>query len=258
MKRMMFLAMMLATVAALQTGCHKANENKGKSVKAQRPSPCKAGMILISAGEVTMGCAGGKNCFDDEKPQKKVSVDAFCIDATEVTQRAYQSAMAANPANFKNCGADCPVELVTWDQAKSFCEKTGKRLPSEAEWERAARGNTATQFPWGASFSEKNAWLAANAGGATHQVKKTKPNVFGLYDIIGNVSEWTQDCYDPTWYAKMPARNPINTAPDCKYRTVRGGSWNSSADSASVWDRSGFNIATPFIGFRCAKDKDKD
>jgi formylglycine-generating enzyme required for sulfatase activity len=260
-------ALVLLVVFVTAAGCQKDKDGKrrdnargktaaGKSAGETAASGCPAGMAAIPAGEFMMGCpeAGMGTCYDDEKPAKAVTVGAFCIDIKEVTQKQYKSAMKAAPWFFKQCGDDCPVEQVSWNEANEYCRKTGKRLPTEAEWERAARAGSDARFPWRESPVAEHAWFNESAGGTIHPVGQKKPNAYGLYDMAGNVAEWAHDCYDAVWYARMPADNPVNEAASCPLHTVRGGSWMIRKDNAAVSDRSGFNtdIKTNFIGFRCA------
>jgi formylglycine-generating enzyme required for sulfatase activity len=262
MKRCAALALLVLCV--LVVGCQKNKKkaaDKSAAAKAGKPVPgtdfaCPKGMVAIPGGEFMMGCpeAGMGTCYDDEKPAKPVSVNKFCMDAKEVTQAQYKAATGAAPWFFANCGDACPVEQVSWDDANDFCRKEGKRLPTEAEWERAARAGSDARFPWREAPVAENAWFNETAGGAPHPIAQKKPNAYGLYDMAGNVAEWAHDCYESVWYVRMPAENPVNESAACPLHTVRGGSWMTRTEHAAVSDRSGFStdIKTNFIGFRCA------
>ena len=216
------------------------------------------GMVYIPAGSFTMGCSPGDDkCEDDEKPAMNVTISkGFYMDATEVTQGDYERVMGKNPSHFKDCGADCPVEQVSWNDAKSYCEKVGKRLPTEAEWEYAARSGTTTKYYWGNSMDGAYAWYDGNSGNKTHAVGQKKPNGFGLYDMAGNVWEWVSDCYDSDWYSKMHSRDPVNTCTGSGNRVLRGGSWYSNAGVTRVSDRNGHLPTNSYydLGFRCSQD----
>jgi formylglycine-generating enzyme required for sulfatase activity len=207
------------------------------------------GMVHIPGGTFTMGCSpGDSECNNNEKPAKQVTVDSFYMDVYEVTQAQYERVMGTNPSSFKGC-ADCPVETVTWNGANNYCSKIGKRLPTEAQWEYAARGGTT-----GSRYGSV-AWYSSNSGNKTHPVGQKQPNAFGLYDMLGNVWEWCQDWYDEKWYSRMPERNPVNSQNN-SYRVLRGGCWDDDPWRVRASFRGGVvpggrgNIS----GFRCSRD----
>ncbi len=155
--------------------------------------------VYISPGEFLMGC-GDSDCSDDEKPPHRVRITKeFWIGQTEVTQEAYARVMKGqDPSNFK--GAGLPVESVTWNEADAYCRAVGMRLPTEAEWEYAARaGNTNERY----GEIDKIAVYAGNIRG-TAMVGSKRPNAWGLYDMLGNVWEWTNDWYDKDYYKTSP------------------------------------------------------
>lgn len=206
--------------------------------------------VWIPPGEFVMGCSpDDTECYDDEKPAHPVRITkGFWLSDSPVTQEAYQKVMGKNPSHFK--GADLPVETVTWDEAAAYCKAVGGRLPSEAEWEYAARGGDPR-----ARYGEldKIAWYDKNSGGKTHPVKGLLPNGFGLYDTLGNVWEWTADWYGP--YGAGAQMDPKGPA-DGSYRVLRGGSWasNSQFSRASLRLRGGPVYRDGSVGFRCARD----
>ncbi|MGP0566441.1 MULTISPECIES: formylglycine-generating enzyme family protein [unclassified Nitrospina] len=208
-------------------------------------------MRKVPAGEFVMGRNGvNKN----EAPAHKVYLDAFYIDVYEVTQLQYLEVMKENPSYFKGCLL-CPVEKVTYFQAVSYCSKVGKRLPTEAEWEKAARGGTQTPYHWGKDLIDFYAWYGNNSGGRTQPVGQRRPNSFGLYDMTGNVWEWVSDWYSRDYYKIAPAKNP--RGPDAgTLKSVRGGGWGGPPELQAHAYRDYKEPDTRYInvGFRCAKD----
>jgi len=204
--------------------------------------------VWISPGTFQMGCSpGDSECFDNEKPAHMVTLSrGLWIGQTPVTQAEYIKVMGSNPS--KNHGAQLPVEEVTWDNAKGYCERIKMRLPTEAEWEYTARGGAA-----GARYAAVNdiAWYKANAASATHVVAQKQPNAFGVYDMLGNVREWVADWYGP--YNATDAIDPHGPRSG-KFRVGRGGSWYDSAQIARVSSRgnNGGGCGPACHGFRCA------
>ena len=197
-------------------------------------------MVVIPAGSFQMGA---KSSFfssakpsGDELPQHRVSIQPFAIGKFEITQEQWKAVMGNNPSRF--IGSLSPVEQVSWDDAQEFTKKlsevTGQkyRLPSEAEWEYAARARTETEFSFGDSAKdhENFSFSKKNSGGKTNQVGMKKPNSFGLHDMHGNVLEWTQDCWKPS-YSGAPADGSANfpNRENCR-KVLRGGSWQTNPD----------------------------
>ena len=227
-------------------------------------------MVVIPAGSFLMGSPPDpeqdpfsnakpvKVGEDNEKPQHRVNIQSFAIGKYEVTQEQWYAVMGNNPS--KNKGRTLPVENVSWDDAQLFVQKlsqkTGKkyRLPSEAEWEYAARGGSTTTYPWGNSDSELHvyAWFNAIAN-ATNPVGLKKPNQFGLYDMIGNVWEWTQDCLNGN-YKGAPTDGSAWTGGDCSQRVLRGGFWNFNPQNLRTANRNWITSASRnyYDGFRVA------
>ena len=186
--------------------------------------------VLIPPGSFMMGSTNGGA---DEKPVHQVTISqAFYIGRYEVTQAQWQSVMGNNPSYFKDCGGNCPVEQVSWDDAQNFINKLNERydgfsyrLPTEAEWEYACRAGTNRDY---AGNLDEMAWYSANSGSETHAVGGKQPNGFGLYDTLGNVWEWCRDWYDANYYASSPATDPQGPGSG-QYRVLRGVSWNYDA-----------------------------
>ena len=219
----------------------------------------KIEMVFVQGGTFTMGCTDeqGSDCESNEKPAHQVTLSDYYIGKYEVTQGFWKKVMGNNPSNFKYCGDDCPVENVSWDDCQIFINKlnqlTGKRfrLPTEAEWEYAARGgnkaNYQTKYAGGNALGEV-AWYGDNSdvnysGGyeykgrklGTHTVGTKKPNALGIYDMSGNVWEWCNDWYGD--YSSGGVTNPKGAATG-SYRDIRGGSWYYSGYDDRVSDRN--------------------
>ena len=224
------------------------------------------GMAYIPGGEFMAGADSSigyaecqkyyDNCkqswYSDESPNHSVLIDGFFIDKYEVKQADYERAMGNNPSKFK--GAYLPVERVTWHESKTYCNKLGKRLPTEAEWEKAARGGTTTTYYWGNEYDGAYAWTRKNSGNKTHPVGQKKPNKLGLYDIAGNVWEWTADWYEENHYQKVSSSNPKGPSSGSQ-KVLRGGSWYTSPDVVRSANRDwyGPTIRVDNFGFRCAR-----
>lgn len=199
-------------------------------------------MVTIPAGSFEMGPSG---ITGSGQPAHRVQfAGSFALGRTEVTQAQWQLIMGSNPSRFSNCGDDCPVENVSWDDALEFVrrmnQKTGKnyRLPSEAEWEYACRAGERHDY-CGSDQIERVAWYESNSGGKTHPVAGKQANAWGLYDMSGNVWEWTGDCWNDD-YNGAPTDGSAWTAGKCSAgRVVRGGSWFNGPQDKRVAKRTG-------------------
>jgi formylglycine-generating enzyme required for sulfatase activity len=195
-----------------------------------------------------MGCSpGDSECHDDEKPAHRVTITkGFWLGQTEVTQAAYQRVVGTDPSDKK--GANLPVEQVSWDQAQAYCQAIGGRLPTEAEWEYAARAGSG-QSRYG--DIGRVAWYSGNRGSRTHEVARKEANAWGLYDMLGNVWEWTADWYGS--YAPGSTVDPTGPASG-QYRALRGGSRLYIPRDARVSGRyrDGPGFRSVGIGLRCA------
>ena len=224
--------------ATLAAGAKKVNPKDGLTY------------IWIPPGSFMMGCSPADDeCRDREKPSHRVEISkGFWIGETPVTQSAYERVMGANPSHFK--GPQRPVEGVSWDDATAFCRAIGMHLPTEAEWEYAARaGSTEARY----GELDDIAWYDKNAQKQTHDVKGKRPNAWGLYDTLGNVWEWVADWFDESAYTSGAARDPQGP-PEGKYRVLRGGSWNLYPEYVRMSYRVRFAAGNRNfnIGFRCA------
>ncbi len=222
----------------------------------------KDGMVevFVPAGEFLMGSTSSDgDAYDDEKPQHTVYLDAYWIDQTEVTQGMYAKCVAAGQCSsplYSSGGDTYPVIGVDWNDAQAYCDWAAARLPTEAEWEKAARGTAGRIYPWGTAAPNANLLNFNVNVGETTEVGKY-PNgasPYGALDMAGNVWEWVADWYDATYYQNSPTTNP--TGPDSgDYRVLRGGSWSYVAASG----RAAYRLWIPPVnrnddfGFRCLR-----
>ncbi len=226
-------------------------------------------MVTVPAGEFIRGT---DTRLPDEGPQHKVTLPAFQIDIYEVTNLQYKKFIDAtghrSPDHFRNRTypdgkADHPVTFVSWHDAVDYCTWAGKRLPTDQEWEKAARGTDGRQYPWGDVFDTQNAnmplrWEELKQYGDTTPVGAFEKGVspYGAYDMSGNVWEWTS-----SWYEAYPGNTTPSESYGHRYKTVKGGSWFDCSIykcgiSAPVYNRGFFADRTKndTFGFRCAKD----
>ena len=231
------------------------------------------GMVFIPGGEFSRGRTYDwpdtrlkwyPNPAKDDLPVRRIYVNAFHLDRAEVTNERYAEFLKASaraaPYHWGKRGVPSgqekrPVVNVSWDDAAAFCAWEGKRLPTEAEWERACRGIAeGRMYSWGddAPTPQRARYDADSAA----PVCGAAPNYFGLCDMIGNVWEWVADWYDRNYYETAPDRNPPGPAQGL-YRVLRGGSWFDQPPlfltcSYRSWARQAER--SPTVGFRCAKD----
>ncbi|HEV8543348.1 MAG TPA: formylglycine-generating enzyme family protein [Verrucomicrobiae bacterium] len=288
----------LALAAAFLSSCGKSGSSpenatgssSGTPVTAPRPgAPIEIAtasgieMVYLPGGEFAMGADNGN---PDEAPAHKVKLTPFAIDKYEVCQEMFEKVQLPNPSHW-NENPKKPVERVRWRDAKQYCnersvleklkpvynEKTadwdpdfsasGYRLPTEAEWEYACKAGTDAAFDFGQSDKLRQfAWFADNAEEKTHAIAQKKPNRWGIYDLYGNVSEWCEDVYSPTYYKESPGVDPAGPPSPRKdvKRVMRGGSWKSSAEMCRSTFRQGQKTGdtdacfyTDYCGFRCVR-----
>jgi formylglycine-generating enzyme required for sulfatase activity len=214
-------------------------------------------MVRVPAGEFMMGSrADDPDVYDWEKrreqPQHPVLVDAFFMDEHEVTNVAYERFKPEHRRNLERSPCDdCPVVDVTWHDAAAYCAAQGKRLPTEAEWEKAAKGGTDRKPEPLAAY----AWYAKETITRAQPVKTKKPNAFGLYDMLGNVREWTADWYAMDYYTRGERDNPKGPATGAR-RVERGGAFLLPAQGVTPTIRYNHppTFQLYFLGFRCAAD----
>lgn len=219
-------------------------------------------MSLIPSGTFYMGSSAGEG-YENEHPRHEVYLNAFWIDRYEVTAKLYRRFAEATKRTFKKQPfpdeANYPVVYVSWEDAQAFCNYHNRRLPTEAEWEKAARGGSWGDYTYGDNDFQlaDYAWYAINAGKTHHPVGEKMANAYGLYDVHGNVLEWVSDYYAPDYYGVSPKRNPKGPEKG-KHRVVRGGSAYLSAKLLRVTHRMKGDPKTRYSGrgFRCAADMD--
>lgn len=174
---------------------------------------------------------GSTNGQMDQQPVHQVTINySFYMGKYEVTQAQWQAVMGKNPSIFKDCGGNCPVESVSWDDAQGFINKLNEmgdgftyRLPTEAEWEYACRAGTTEDY---AGNLSEMAWFSGNSGSRTHAVGQKQPNAWGLADMHGNVWEWCQDWYHPNYEGAPGDGSGWLSGGEQKFRVQRGGSWD--------------------------------
>lgn len=230
----------------------------GAPSDAQTETGPPSDMVLIPAGEFVMGFDGGR---PDEGPSRKVFVEAFYIDRYEVTNAQFKQYADTHgiPFSFPPGMGSHPVVNITWDQANGYARWVGKRLPTETEWEKAARGTDEREYPWG------NEWDASrcNSQEAT-QYPKTAPvgsfpsgaSPYGVQDMVGNVWEWVQEWYDADLHREGVSYRPRDPRYGM-YRTIRGGSWLEDRNYQRCSTR-GYLLPRSMasnVGFRCAKTR---
>ena len=217
--------------------------------------------IQIPAGSFTMGADKKfEEASDDETPQHRVTLSQpFYLGKYEVTQAEWVAVMGNYPSKFK--GRSNPVDTVSWNDAQSFISrlnaKEGKkyRLPTEAEWEYAARAGTKSTYSFGDDAGQlgQYAWYENNSGSQTHPVGQKQPNPWGLYDMHGNVWEWVNDWYNGSYYGRSPSTDPTGPSGGV-YRVLRGGGWHLSAGylRSAYRDNEAPDLCDESVGFRLA------
>ena len=241
-----------------------------RAQEAPAPPAPPEGMVLVPAGEFSMGTNQTDGTDDnqgtntplgnnDARPRHSVNTRAFFLDKTEVTNADYKKFCdATNTApppqwidgKYPQGQDDFPVRRVSWYEARAYATWAGKRLPTEEEWEHAARGTDGRRFPWGNEWSD--AYVVWDDGPTKVGSKPLGASPYGALDMAGNVAEWTNDWFDG--YPNSPTRQP--DFGNKKYKVVRGGAWYGSHELAQTYYRE---VCRPdqrslWIGFRCAKN----
>ena len=240
---------MLFFMSLCSAGTASAFQEKGGSVK----DPVQ--MVLVRGSQYVMGAEKG---FPDEQPKHEVQLEAFYIDIHEVTVGQYQKYLKETGMPdpnfwFPDIGRlDEPVAGICWDEAAAYAAWAGKRLPTEAEWEYAARGGAVgLKFPWG---NEPDLDYANLDSFGILSVASLKPNGYGLYDMIGNLWEWCSDWYDRDYYKNGPTFNPQGPS-EGTHKVLRGWAWNNRKELATITRRHKLSPGAQsyFVGFRCVE-----
>ena len=269
------------TVAGMVlTACNESSQSIASThaTAVDITTPSGVQIVLIPAGEFWMGSDQGEA---DAAPRHLIRVSPFAIDKFEALQREFEALQMPDGSHFK--GDDRPVEQIRWSDAALFCnersraegletcydeatfacnfEASGYRLPTEAEWEYAARAGTSTDYPFGNGPHklQSHACYAGNSAKQTSRAGQKKPNAWGLHDMLGNVAEWCHDVYSETYYQESPGVDPRGPASGPQ-RVIRGGSWKSSEGACSVIARmadvpgiADACFAQDTYGFRCVR-----
>lgn len=263
LKKLFYLVLSIAVLA----GCHKDDDDDKNPVIGkdftERVEGMDLKMVYVKGGTFQMGATAeqGDDAYDREKPVHEVTLSDYYIGKYEVTQGLWKAVMGSNPSYFDEAGDNYPVECVSWDDIQEFIAKLNKQtgrkyaLPTEAQWEYAARGGEKSQ---GYKYSGGNdidevAWYWGNSEEkyTTSSVGTKKANELGIYDMSGNVWEWCQDWYASDYYSNSPQTNP--TGPESgSYRVLRGGSWLINARSCRVSHRISYDPGYRYFsnGFR--------
>jgi formylglycine-generating enzyme required for sulfatase activity len=241
---------------------------------AARPAEELASMVAVPPGEFLMGSRAGEG-DDHERPQRRVRLDAFMIDKYEVTVDRYGKCVAAGACTPANTDEGCnwgkaargehPVNCVDWSQARAYCAWEKKRLPTEAEWEKAARGADGRTYPWGNDkpgtqllcWEEQEQRLGRSGSTCPVGSRPRGASPCGAHDMAGNVWEWVADWFDEGYYAKSPKANPPGPKAG-RARVFRGGGWSFGSTEAPD-QRAANRLRLPpgawtnDLGFRCAR-----
>ena len=268
--------MKAALAALVATGCLAVPDPAGTHYRCDRDPRCPAGfvcdgmtcvaspgaepgMVAIPAGTFMMGCPTTATCRTGEQPEHAVTLAAFAIEQTEVSQVDYMACTACTlpPSFVPDADPKTPMRFVEWAQATAYCAFRGRRLPSEAEWERAARVME-HPFPWGDTPAPDCAHaIAAGCPGPVAVDTASQGDAPGpVHHLLGNVREWVDDAYDPAFYASAAAAtNPHSAGPDDNDRVLRGGSFMTAPGDLAVWRRDHLDRKQHVadIGIRCAK-----
>lgn len=239
------------------------------------------GMVLIPEGEFVMGSMeslreldptsifqADRHMLGPEDPAHDVYLSAYYIDRFEVTNAEYAEYLEAHSDKRKPRYWDDPefnqpqqpVVGVTWKEAQAYCRWRGKRLPTEAEWEKAARGKRPVKYPWGDSDPTPSKANFNEVVGKTTPVGNYEEGKsdYGVYDLSGNVSEWVQDWHFPEYYLFSPKENPQGPEKG-QYKVIRGGNWRNNKEDVRLTYRNATvpSLRQNTVGFRCAADAPK-
>ena len=277
-----YRSLSLLAGVSLLIGCDKQSSKSEGAAPVQFVTKSGIDMVYLPGGEFTMGSNQGN---PDETPAHRVNISALLIDRFEVTQEMFANVQLPNPSRWQDPRK--PVERVRWRDARQYCDErslleglkpcynqktpdwdcdysaNGYRLPTEAEWEYAARAGAESPYDFASSDKlRQHAWFAEGADEKTHAVGQKKPNRWGIHDMYGNVSEWCEDVYSAAYYKDSPAIDPQGPPSPGKdvQRVMRGGNWKANAKMCRATFRQGQRTGntdacfyTDFCGFRCVR-----
>lgn len=244
-------------------------DTQNTTSSAPAPKPAPPGMIYIPVGWFWMGCSpSDERCYKDERPYHRVYLDAYFIDKNDVTVKEYSKCVKTGICKKPSAGKYCnytlsgkgnhPVNCVDWDQANAYCNWVGKQLPTEAEWEKAARGTDGRIYPWGNDWDASKVCLNPSSTCAAGSYPQGA-SPYGVMDMAGNVMNWCVDLYYRYYYSYTPDHNPVNTEWG-KYRVLRGGSWGNG-DQTNLRLSNRVNDSPTDgsldLGFRCVRQDSK-
>jgi len=256
------LVILILLIAPILSNCHGIGSSKTREIDGME-------MVYVPAGEFEMG-GSDADAYSDEKPVHRVDLDAYWIDKYEVSNAQYALCVAAGDCTkpeytnsytrsnyYGNQEYDnYPVIRVSWHQAQAYCQWAGGDLPTEAQWEKAARGTDGRTYPWGNESPNSNLVNYNQNIGDTSPVTdyESGASPYGALNMAGNVWEWVRDWYDSNYYSNSPAENPSGPASG-EYRMLRGGSWDNYSRSIRAAVRY-YDVPTYTFsgvrGFRCA------
>jgi formylglycine-generating enzyme required for sulfatase activity len=266
------LVLMLAITKTTALSANSAVATSATPTPTSAP-PTPMPMVNVPAGDFIMGSSSSDaQASSDEKPQHTVYLDAFQIDKYEVTNALYKQCVDAGmcylPSTLSSYARSTyygdpsfdnyPVINVSWYDARAYCEWAGKQLPTEAQWEKAARGTDGRIYPWGNTWdvTKLNSLVSSPSVGDTTAVGSypTGASLYGALDMAGNVWEWVADWHDPNYYSHSPLRDPQGPSSGL-YKVLRGGSWDNGMADARAANRD-FGVPAYYyahLGFRCVK-----
>jgi len=253
--KLVSLILILAVIFILSTSA-TASADSQKEITGKDGAP----MVLVPAGEFLMGSKAEEVNLRWEHPQHKVFLDAYYIDKYEVTVAQYRKFCQETGRSMPSAPSwgwqdNHPIVNVSWNDATAYANYCGKRLPTEAEWEKACRAGSTTKYGFGNSGTKIGdyAWYSVNSNKQTRPVGTKKSNAFGIYDMHGNAWEWCSDWYNENYYKSSPTNNPKGPSSGMG-RVLRGGGWYSSVgycrSAFRNWDPPSFRYVN--YGFRCA------